>query len=318
MREIIHIVYHDPCWDGATAAVVAAEVFNLNLHRAEVVNVEPYSYKDGFSTEFMSDVLDRHNQGVSQTIYLLDVSFEVKSEVGRRDLTAMVGLANGNTDVVWLDHHASSFEALEATFPFSEPPVNFTPYFSKEKSGALITFDYLTRFYKTPLTEFKPFVETVSDQDTWNFELDHTKAFMTALSKKMKPGLSNARSAMYDFEANKESYTREGEIILQAEKQGFEAASATAFTKSILGLDFTCVAHNSYDSLSRLAEYLYLKAGLPACVVMFKADGVKLSFRSCESIGPIKNVAALLSGGGHDYAAGAFITYAKFSELFGE
>lgn len=319
MKELVHIVYHDPCWDGATAAAIALKIFESRTNHVIIGLVEPYSYSTGFSKEFIAYVLDRHNEGVSQTIYLLDVSFEIKSEVGRRDLSALVGLANGDTDIEWIDHHASSFAAMQSLLDCgSVPNGNFNVTLSNTKSGALVTLNYLTGLFSYNVSEeMLAFVETVSDQDLWNFNLDHTRRFMTALSKAHKPSIKAADKAMQSFFDLKPSYVAKGEEILDMEKASFEAAYQTSFVKTILGRDFICVAHNCFDSLSRLAAYIYEYNDTPACIIVPKVDGVKLSFRSDVSVGEVLSVASSLGGGGHDYAAGAFISYAKFAELFG-
>lgn len=318
MKELVHIVYHDPCWDGATAAAVAKIIFTANSHRVTLGRFEPYSYSTGFSTEFIASVLDSHNEGVSQTIYLLDVSFEIKSEVGRRDLTTLVGLANGNTDIDWIDHHASSFTAWDSLVDSGVVPNgNFSMTLSKHNSGALLTLNHLTDLFKYPFADkLLPFVETVSDQDLWNFKLDHTRRFMTALSKVHTPSLEAAEKTMLSFFDLKPLYVAKGEEILDMEKASFEAAYQTSFVKTILGRDFICVAHNCFDSLSRLAAYIYEHHDKPVCIIVPRVDGVKLSFRSDRAAGEVLSVASSMGGGGHDYAAGAFITYVKFAELF--
>ncbi len=321
MKEIVHIVYHDPCWDGAVAASVARSIFREEVNRVKIGLIEPYSYSTGFSTEFVAHVLDRCNEGVCQTIYLLDVSFDVNSEVGRRDLTTLVGLAKGNTDVEWIDHHASSFIAVDSlTNAGVLPNNNIVVTLSKEKSGALLTLDYLAALFSKPFYKelFKDFVEVVSDQDLWTFRLENTRAIMAAISKQYRPGLETASMIMSRFNQDKDDYVVQGNRILAEEEAYFETIyTQSSFKKKILGKDFICVAHNCPNSLSRLAGYIYEHANVPACIIAPRETGVKLSFRSNKNCGVVLDTASSLGGGGHEYAAGAHISYDKFAEIFG-
>lgn len=140
-REVTHVIYHDPCFDGFGAAWAAHEALG---EKAQYIGV---NYGDKIP-ELPKDA----------RVAIVDFSFP------REELEQLNQNVAG---LVVLDHHKTAEENLQG-LPYA--------VFEKTRAGAGIAWEY---FHKgKPEPEMLALVE---DRDLWKFELDKSREFSAAL-----------------------------------------------------------------------------------------------------------------------------------------
>lgn len=135
---MIHIVYHENCFDGFTAAWVANKFF-----ASEEKIFHPANH---------GDEPPEVNKG--DKVYILDFSYKLDK---LKELEQKAGEGN----VLVLDHHKTAMNDLSS---FSNA------VFDMGRSGCSITWDYFFPDKNKP-----EFIKYVEDRDLWNHSLSHTK-----------------------------------------------------------------------------------------------------------------------------------------------
>lgn len=322
-----YIVYHDPCWDGAVAAAIAKNYLISEVEeRAEVVLV-PYTYKEGLPSNFVNQHFPKDT-----TVYVLDVAFETLrvKESSWNDLKFLNELAN-KYPVYWIDHHDSSFFALE-DLKLLGINKNFHIELSREASGAKLTANFFAKQWNNYVNIEHAFcqedseleeiignyevINYISDYDTWKFEFPDTKAFTAGVRNRFNvPSVESAAIILKYGGLKLDVLIEEGKSCLAKEQEKFENISKSSFLIDIQGQTFVMVNHTDVSTSSNLGNFLYEKYGYPSCLFNVKYDGITLSFRSKKELGEILSVANHFKGGGHNYAAGAHIDIDTFDDL---
>jgi oligoribonuclease NrnB/cAMP/cGMP phosphodiesterase (DHH superfamily) len=137
-------IYHKNCLDGFTSAwIVNSAIPECEFYAA--------TYHD---TEY-PDVTDK-------VVYIVD--FTYKREV-------LINLAKKASSIIILDHHESAKNDLKTLYLS-----NVKIIFDMNKSGAMLTWDYLYPDIKPPLL-----VDFVQDYDLWKYKLQFTEGVIAAI-----------------------------------------------------------------------------------------------------------------------------------------
>lgn len=314
-----YVLYHDPCWDGSVAAAIAKNFFSgAPGEKYSYIEYIPFNYKYGLS-EYFRCVLC--NDDSKPEVYLLDISFDPSSQKSMADLSFLWSTAHaGCAKIYWLDHHDSSFESYDLLLkenPQCRSDPNFLVTLTKEKSGALLAWDFFSN--RTSVHHRignKSVIDKISDYDTWQHLFPDTASFNAGVRRIFSsPTIENAQSVVRYTQAEVTELTGYGKIVLEEEKKTFERIAQSSFALSLAGREFVAVAHSDKSTTSNLSAFLYNTYNKPTCVFLVKYDGVELSFRSRSDLGEVLSVAKAFGGGGHNYACGANVTYEVFDEV---
>lgn len=285
------VIYHHPCADGITAAVIANTALGC-------VNTEllPWNYnkEQKFIDEHLESCKDRD-------VYILDFSFS-------KDLTDQI--INLSNKTYWFDHHASAFEnwlgkSVVPTDKFTASSNKFYIRLNNNKSGARITWDYFELYQDGSIPLL---VQVVEDRDLWKFQLPGTKHISLAL-----------RSYGMDVEVWEEFLFKDCETA-KLEQEGitierYQNQLLNSFNKHTMltkDEDTNCegIIVNAPVSLaSDLAELLFsLNRDANYCIVWQEStieNGIFVSARSRKTSSlTARNIASRYGGGGHEHAAG--------------
>jgi oligoribonuclease NrnB/cAMP/cGMP phosphodiesterase (DHH superfamily) len=141
---MIHVLYHDSCYDGFACAFIARFVNpSCTLH--------PVSY--GTPIPEIPD---------DQTVWILDFSYP-------KDI--LLALANRSAGVTVLDHHKTAEENLRN---LTAPKLNIV--FDMNESGATLTWKHFVSAH------VPDFIKYIRDRDLWLFELSGSKEFSAWLA----------------------------------------------------------------------------------------------------------------------------------------
>lgn len=142
------VIYHAHCADGVAAAWCFFKLWGDD--------VEFHAGKYGDKTP---DVAGRN-------VYMVDFAYPL--EVMRK----VVEVAN---EVVLLDHHVSSLEALKA---LDDDPKFDSSWATIEKSGCAIAWDY-TQMLAETAAPMPDVLRSIQDRDLWVFHMHSTKSIMS-------------------------------------------------------------------------------------------------------------------------------------------
>jgi oligoribonuclease NrnB/cAMP/cGMP phosphodiesterase (DHH superfamily) len=280
--------YHADCNDGWCAAWLVKKAFP----DAELV---PVKYSTG---------LPKEEQYAGRLVYIVDFSYSPD------ELRQMAAAA---FRIVMIDHHKTAVEkwAGQEMKPLpSEYGLqwldNVTVYFDVTKSGAMLTWEFLSEFpYLTGLPGECPLlVQYIQDRDLWKWELPDSKAADAYIRSHPKTVdiwdilddlLSSAGSTL--------GLVDHGYSILRREQQIVNKAKSSAAMKEIAGYRVPVV--NTTELISEVGHALC--EGEPFAV-MYQDDLQRMkrvwSFRSDGGV-DVAAIAAKWGGGGHRAAAGA-------------
>jgi len=262
------IITHDGCPDGFTSAWLLNMVFpGATLH--------PGSYG-----------VDPPILGAEAEVIIADFSYS-------RGI--MMGLAKTSKSVIVLDHHKTAQADLV------DLPDNVTVEFDMERSGARITYDWITR----EIGVLPDFVETlvnyVQDRDLWTKELPHTDAIGSVILA-TPFSLQNWTSLAKKLNRNPAGVIESGVAIFGHSEKVIGTIVERA--REITIADYIVLAVDSpyaYGSevAGRLADGDYAFGAY----YLDYPWGRKWGLRSRGEF-DVSAVAALFGGGGHKNAAG--------------
>lgn len=281
------VFYHANCTDGFGAAYAAwtmlggdAEYVPLNYGEIKTLDdVKKYAGED---------------IGRDTRIYILDFSLP-------KDVFYMLLATCGQ--VVWLDHHKSAFDMMEAV------DIN-TPYISvgqghfvlldNSRSGALIAWDYFNDKQNAPIL-----IQHIDDRDRWQFKIPGTKEVNAALRVEQPWSFEQWDKIVCETDDSVSAYLAmvdKGAALIAAQEQAVEQSVRNAREVTILGR--TGLAVNTDHNMSEVGHALANKSGTFGLVWYVGADGsAKCSLRSNDDY-DVTEIARNWGGGGHKNAAG--------------
>lgn len=309
------VIYHDNCADGFGAAFAAwlalgDDAEYLPLMYGKVRHANDLPCVKGRSVYILDFSLDR---GIMETLMIL-------------------------TDVIWLDHHKTAFEAwcggIPAAGRYEEGGSNATSgsdthiTLDNNKSGAVLAWEYFH-----PDTEVPMLIRHIDDYDRWQFKIDGTKEFNKALWS-YAPWSFDQWHNILDLTdpATLPDMYLEGSAILRAHDQNVQSVVKGArrpcliqpvspgtylapwedvptnldeTTFGVAGLAANCPPHLTSD----VGHELAVQSGtFGLCWQLAKEDkgGVQIANCSLRSNGDydVSAIAKAFGGGGHKNAAG--------------
>lgn len=306
------VIYHTnestPCADGFGAAYAAWLKFG-----DEGAEYLPMKY---------GQEIPSHIDPTGRDLYILDFSF-LPEEI--RDFCEYC------TKVVWLDHHAGVFKQW-GKLPNSfledyidecglnlEDPTGVKRHhvqLDNTRSGAVLAWRYFH-----PGAEIPMFFKHLEDYDLWQFKIDKTLEFNTALQARV-PWSFEQWKEMIEGACRHEMYL-EGEILLQSQAIQVESVITSAATPCFFrihdvdgdfiyeGLAANCPEHLRNEVGHSLAK----KSGTFGMCWYQKANGmIKVSLRSNPGY-DVLPLAKHFDGSGHKTAAGFEITNVTLQDL---
>lgn len=258
---MIYVLYHSNCYDGFGAAYSAWKRFGSG---AKYI---PVSY--GQPPPEMPDATE---------IYILDFSYDRQTLL---DLSL-------DKRVIVLDHHKTAEETLRDLIGQYR---NLEIHFDMNRSGALITWEYLHPEIPVPLL-----ISHISDRDLWKFELTGSKEVHAALV-----------STPFDFEVWDNLFVNqlyiEGAACIKFQDQLVKNIVHKAWKEKIDGHLIPVV--NTSSSWSEVGHALlerFPDAPFVACFTVMD-NSIMWSLRSAGEF-DVSAVAKKFGGGGHKNAAG--------------
>lgn len=286
MRKIL--IYHHSDQDGYLAAAIAH--YFLSKEKLNVIKFESGDYA-------MSDVKFDALRWADK-VYILDYSLPNKVMEQFFD------------KIVWIDHHKTAMQ--EKGVIEAQLGKQFDGIRQIGKAGCLLTWEWFTD-EEAPLV-----LKLVNDRDVWNWKFGTDTAAFHEASKVFLRDISEWTSMLTD-DAITERYLREGEKILQyIEVLIKEQIETFAFEGELAGhkTAFLNMSTHLFGETSR-----QLRAAYPQYefVVMFIVSnrGVRVSlYRQDGLTAPdMSEIAEQFGGGGHEGAAGFYISAEKWSSI---
>jgi len=266
----IKVIYHANCTDGFCSAYL---FWCKYKDKAEYI---PMSY--GQELDF-----DKFTAKGTK-VYILDFSFS-RSELLR--------LAECVAKVVVLDHHKTAQEELSGDWP-----ENTYIEFDMERSGAMMTWDYLHPNLDAPL-----FVRYVQDRDLWQFKLPDSRK-VSAYMQAIPFGFKNWDKLRELFKVHPDTIVQMGQAILMKVNQQIRASVKNA-TLCQLEVDFeifTILAVNTTVNFSEVAGKL--AEGHKFGIAWFIRSDGKYQYSLRSKNFDVSTIAKAFGGGGHAQAAG--------------
>ena len=286
------ILYHDNCWDGATAAYIAS----ICCPKAELV---PMQYGYDFDK-------------VSQSFYnksILVVDFSFKSH-------ELLQLLIITEDILIIDHHKTAIDDLIANVP--KHVLDKHTILDDSMSGAGLVYDYFAPElpdYNISVGSLKKFVEKVQNRDLWISNSKHFEefnAFMGLFKKTPESVKHIVASFSMDkmIEAGKHvmsyrdilinDHIKHVRFTMVSSKSGDVSYPAVIFACSVSSLvsDICSRILNSYQNDSVM------------CAIKVAVAVVRISPNEClyqlRSVGDadVSHIAKSFGGGGHKNSAG--------------
>lgn len=269
--------------DGKCAASIVAQFG----HRDEY-DPKFFEMNYGYAVPF-----DQIQKG--EYVYIVDFSIEP---------TEMLALFDITSNVIWIDHHASSIKKYENF------PLDIYGFRSTKHSGAMLTFMYLTN--RPDLLKASPeeliesddvpiIINLIDDYDMWRFLIPETKIFHMGLSIIPHDPLDPIWTNCTEEDFNR--ILASGETILKYRadmmktlidsygyETTFEGYSCFVLNQGIISSeDFASIDKTKYDIL---VGWIY-------------SDGAwHYQLRSLENGPDVSEIATKYGGGGHVHAAG--------------
>lgn len=240
MNPQIHIIFHAGCADGVMSAWLIKRLFtsvSVVFHEGSYASPPP---------------LDQINE--IDSVIMVDFSYP-------RDV--ILEIAEAASFVTILDHHASAQEALV------DLPENVHAEFDMDRSGAMITWDYMhanwiggsgLRKDTDPNRPAPNLVRHVQDCDLWRFKLIHAHE-MRALIQSFPPQLEGWDDLFElmngDLTDPNHDAVKQGTALLRKDNMMIDTIAATARPININGIEILAAASPySYGSsvAGKLAE----------------------------------------------------------------
>jgi oligoribonuclease NrnB/cAMP/cGMP phosphodiesterase (DHH superfamily) len=265
---MIHVVYHNFCLDGFTAAYVIRKWLWDKQEPESNINFVPANHGDNPPDVSKGD-----------TVYIVDFSYplsvlnKMKDEVGEEGT------------VLVLDHHKTAMNDLSS---FSNC------IFDMERSGCSITWDY---FY--PNTPKPKLIKHMEDRDLWRFNLVYTKEVFDLCAS-----YPYNFSAWEYLEERLEYYfnecVTEGRAIARYQQQ----VITNAINNNLIVIDGVPYLNTGKEFGSDACHRVIKKLKVPFSIYYnYSQDKTYFGIRG-DGNTDVSAIAKLFGGGGHHSAAG--------------
>ena len=274
----IHVLYHDNCYDGFTAAWSAYK----GLETAD----EPVTYlavRHGYSPPELPP---------GSTVYILDFCYP-------RDVIER--LAERHRTLYIIDHHQTAQADL---LGLDLPNVQVT--FDMQKSGALLTWEHFWPQVPAPYL-----VRAVSDRDLWRWEVPGSREVHTYLQS-FPFCFAGWDQHAADLELDRDQILEAGRSLVRYRDQQVEQTCQQAGLRTIGGLAVPCCnATGMWSEVGNRLLELFPQAQFSVSWFLRRDGRVQVSLRSRADF-DCSVVARTYGGGGHRQSSGFSIDAAAW------
>jgi uncharacterized protein len=291
------VVYHANCMDGFTAAWAFHKLVELGKPEAYPggVTYVPMAYGDGHGVIGIPEYKN------CDDLYILDFSFS------KYELTFWTPFFR---QVILLDHHKTALESLGSeAWPEDEHPVNLTMVLDMRRSGAGITWDWLSEVYDYPPEVSRTrLIDYVEDRDLWKFAMEGSKQ-VSAYIQMQNRNFARWSNLADEVDEKQHFVIQKGEQLL-AQREQMVAEIASNPRKILIHLPNQlpvsgyCV-NCSPMFASEVGNTLVRQYGMIGVTYHQDETGAtKFSLRSADGLEDVALIAQAFGGGGHRNAAG--------------
>lgn len=264
MKQNIDIViFHGHCADGFGAAIVAKK------HYPNAI----------FHPGFHGDNPPENIEG--KDILIADFSYK---------RNVLIQMASKAKSILILDHHKSAEADLKDL-----PCENVTTIFDMNRSGAMITWDYLNPGLEAPMI-----IKHIQDRDLWRFAIEGTKEISAALFSYEYD--LDAWTAFIDFDLSEMLIAEGRTLVRKQDKDVKEMISKYGHEMEIYGQRVPAM-NTSYFYSSDVGSEMAKGKPFAACYFM-DSNWVYFSLRSNNEGMDVSVIASYYGGGGHRNASG--------------
>lgn len=322
MKNKVHCIHHNDM-DGRAAGAIVFQV--LHCLPDDYKPFRPFKeYEIGEFKESDYNSLDISFVNEGDVVYIVDYSFTEKT------YPILKELLDKCFEVIWIDHHDSSIDLMNAHEELREVP----GIRSKKLSGAALTYVYTFFIYGSPNEEedtdsildqdtssiLPLWIHLVSDYDTWTLKENTTMKFklgVDALYDITVPVNSEENMFYklidtYDPDITVQKIIKAGSYVESyVDNQNSEYRNSYAFQGELNG---TKVAVINYKKNSSVFGHLYEE--YPAVVgYVFDGEKYQYSIYSRENGVDCRKIAEMYGGGGHRGAAGFISKHLVFTHM---
>lgn len=277
MNKLPLVIYHGPgCTDGMAAAWCMWCLFGTDAE-----------YQVGrYQSDDRIDFADRD-------VYMVDFCYP---------LAQMKDILDVANKVVVIDHHAKSLDDISSLEGHEKLDTSFSCTF---KSGARLAWEYITKRCNLSEISVPPVLLAIEDYDLWKFQIEDSKAIVTALNSHSLTFRSIDSFMKCEGEELVE-LVNEGNSLLRAHyKECKEAIRATCREMLIQDSPTTSrtifVVNTSPRYCNDVGNMIAVEHDVGATYYDTR-DYRKFSLRSNGKV-DVAKIAALYGGGGHPNAA---------------
>jgi len=284
------IIYHDDN-DGRLAAAILTMKLKKEEDPLSVVFI-PATYDK--AEEIVRSCNEKvYPEDSEDETYIVDFSFPLK---------LFARLVIGVPNVVWIDHHKSSIEALA-----DAPIIKDLPGMRDTKRAAcILTWEYCFPGKEVPLA-----VQLVADRDAWIWEFgEDTAAFYYGLSRYKTDPNADIWKAVLGHSANVAvgSIKSEGRIVMGAIEQRFRDIRETVSFETIIDGYETLAMNIAIAGSAAFGADDWATGGLPdveiCCQYYYNGKVFTVSMYSPKGGVDVSELCKKRGGGGHANAAG--------------
>ena len=324
MERKVVIVHHNDM-DGIFSGALVYD-HEKNVQKADWIKCIEVDYTDNLTTKIGTDILFMENI----IVYFVDYSFSKKENT-----EVISTILNHNSNVIWIDHHATSKKLLDELSTEITDNDKFKAIINTEYCGTVLCYEYLNNIKNN-----KKILNLVDSWDCWKHNMDNDREF--------NEGFRNMHyTAEYFgefigkamvFEDKEENYINDwinkGTVIcsyLDSNNEALCKSNGFEFTIDYFGTKYNCFGLFQYGNSTVFGD----KINQYDIVSLIKFNGEQYVYSlyttnsdiNCSEIASTLGTIDGLGGGGHPGAAGfqaysnimhkdAIITVAK--SLFGK
>lgn len=300
------VIYHAHCTDGFGAALAAWKKFG---DQAEYVAAQHGSDLEQTVVELAG----------SRTVYVLDFSFS------RATMNALIKRGK----VIWLDHHKTSFETVDAPWYAEAVHTKKLPHgglmvLDNTKSGAMLAWlHFVEPSLHNKLNELPLMIQHIDDHDRWQHKIENTRNYMAMLNSLPKDFVrwNDNLEAQAANPSQYFAFILKGTTILETERDML--ARSLMYTMRWVAIPFPGSPSGLAKGLSANLPVVFASVGGHELSTHSKTFGlvwivdkdlqVRCSLRSTGDY-DVSAIAKFHGGGGHRNAAGFQTTLEKMQE----
>lgn len=325
------VLFHKNCFDGLFSAFSFWKKYGAKDTIYIEVNYKPIQdMKPMEALDYIFESYIKNPSSVNPAHYVFEHGYVTKDEIKKMDLYLLdysvpsehlIEYSKLFRSITVLDHHKSALEDYSNKFTktndefgwiYMSPAPNTTIIFSKNDSGARLTWRYLFgRFCDIP-----NYIEFISDYDLWTFKLANTRKFDYGL-KLQDLSTFNMIETLMNYHL--QTIVNEGEKYekaLMARVKKISRTNTIDIIVKIKGFDYKgCLINSFPDMRNELCNFKIDEGYDIAISYNFSNRGdVSCSVRSKKDVDS-SLLSEMFGGGGHINSSACAISIDQFYDI---